>query len=89
MQTICKEPDKYILINTLEANMQKCLIKNTININDEEMIINSLIKILKIKFKIKMKMLNNKIDLTRDIDLQENDLNFKRIKKILVIKITG
>ena len=44
MQTICKEPDKYILINTLEANMQKCLIKNTININDEEMIINSLIK---------------------------------------------
>ena len=34
MQTICKEPDKYILINTLEANMQKCLIKNTINITN-------------------------------------------------------
>lgn len=43
MQKICIETDKYILINTLEANMQNCLIKNTVNIHEEESLINMLL----------------------------------------------
>ena len=46
MQKACNggNADNYIIINTLEANMQKCLIKNTIQIEQEEQIINSIIK---------------------------------------------
>lgn len=46
MQKACSgsNTDNYIIINTLEANMQKCLIKNTIQIDQEEQIINSIIK---------------------------------------------
>ena len=46
MQKACNgsNTENYIIINTLEANMQKCLIKNTIQIEQEEQIINSIIK---------------------------------------------
>ena len=46
MQKACNGSniDNYIIINTLEDNMQKCLIKNTIQIHEEEKIINSIIK---------------------------------------------
>ena len=46
MQKACNSnnSENYIIINTLEANMQKCLIKNTIQIEQEEQIINSIIK---------------------------------------------
>jgi len=43
IQTIFKD-NKYILINTLPNDLQSCLIPNTINICQEEEIINSLIK---------------------------------------------
>ena len=36
--------NNFILINTLEKNNQKCLIKNTISIDDEVKIINKLIE---------------------------------------------
>ena len=46
MQKACNgsNVENYIIINTLEDNMQKCLIKNTIQIDQEEKIINSIIK---------------------------------------------
>ena len=40
----CSNSESYIIINTLDANMQKCLIKNTIQIEKEEQVINSIIK---------------------------------------------
>ena len=46
MQKACNgsNVENYIIINTLDENMQKCLIKNTIQIDQEEKIINSIIK---------------------------------------------
>jgi hypothetical protein len=35
-------PNKYLIINTMSDKLQGCLIKNTININEEEQIINEL-----------------------------------------------
>ena len=44
IQFIIKNPQGYLLINTLSESDQNCLIINTININDEEKIINNLLK---------------------------------------------
>jgi len=44
IQHILKNPDGHLLINTLSNSDQNCLIINTININNEENIINSCIK---------------------------------------------
>lgn len=44
IQFAIKNPDKYILINTLPIHEQKCLIPNTINVEKEEILINSYIK---------------------------------------------
>jgi hypothetical protein len=44
IQYIIKNPKGHILINTLPSNEQSCLIVNTTNINNEETIINNLIK---------------------------------------------
>lgn len=44
IQYIIKNPEGHVLINTLHPNEQNCLILNTININNEENIINSCIK---------------------------------------------
>lgn len=44
IQQVLKENNKYILINTLPSNLQNCLIPNTTNINEEESIINNLLK---------------------------------------------
>ena len=42
IQEAIKNKDKYIIINTLEANNQYCLIPNTIDFKQEETIINHL-----------------------------------------------
>ncbi len=44
IQFIIKNPEGHLLINTLAPSEQNCLIKNTMNINNEENIINSCIK---------------------------------------------
>jgi hypothetical protein len=44
MQKACKNINNYIIINTLDASMQKCLILNTTKIENEEQVINSIIK---------------------------------------------
>lgn len=44
IQEIIKDNKKYILINTLPSNIQSCLIPNTININQEEEVINNLLR---------------------------------------------
>ena len=44
IQFIIKNKQGYLLINTLYHTEQTCLILNTININDEETIINNCIK---------------------------------------------
>ena len=44
IQFIIKNPDNHILINTLSNSEQNCLILNTININNEESIINTCLK---------------------------------------------
>jgi len=44
VQFIIKNPEGHLLINTLSAREQHCLIVNTININNEENIINTCIK---------------------------------------------
>lgn len=44
IQNVLQDNKKYILINTLPTHLQSCLIPNTTNINDEEILINNLIK---------------------------------------------
>jgi hypothetical protein len=44
VQYIIKNPEGHLLINTLPPTEQNCLIINTMNINNEENIINSCIK---------------------------------------------
>jgi rhodanese-related sulfurtransferase len=44
VQYVIKNPDGHLLINTLPNSQQKCLIKNTINTDDEEHIINGFYK---------------------------------------------
>jgi hypothetical protein len=40
IQIVIKNPETYLLINTLPESEQQCLILNTININQEETLIN-------------------------------------------------
>jgi hypothetical protein len=44
MQKACKNTNNYIIINTLDVSMQNCLILNTTKIENEEALINSIIK---------------------------------------------
>jgi len=44
IQYAIKNPDKYILINTLPIHEQKCLLPNTISVEKEESIINAYIR---------------------------------------------
>ena len=44
VQYIIKNPEGHLLINTLPPTEQNCLIINTMNINNEETIINNCIK---------------------------------------------
>ena len=44
MQKACKNTKNYIIINTLEPTMQNCLIANTTKIENEEALINTIIK---------------------------------------------
>lgn len=44
MQTASKNPEIYLIINTLPISEQKCLIINTVMATDEEAIINKFIK---------------------------------------------
>ena len=44
MQTVIKNPEIYLIINTFNPNEQQCLIINTTSVNDEEMLINKFIK---------------------------------------------
>jgi hypothetical protein len=44
MQTATKNPEVYLIINTLSANEQQCLIKSTVGLEKEEAIINKYIR---------------------------------------------
>ena len=44
MQTVVKNPEIYLIINTLSPSEQQCLIVNTTPANDEESIINRFMK---------------------------------------------
>ena len=44
VQHVIKNTEIYVLINTLSENEQDCLIPNTTNINNEELLINKFIK---------------------------------------------
>jgi len=44
IQTVIKNTELYLLINTLSENEQECLIKNTIHIHQEEPTINKYLK---------------------------------------------
>ena len=44
MQTVIKNPEVYLIINTLSPSEQKCLIVNTTVAEDEELIINKYMK---------------------------------------------
>jgi len=44
IQYAIKNPETYLIINTLSETQQDCLIPNTVSISQEEMIINKLIK---------------------------------------------
>ena len=43
MQSVIKNPEIYLIINTLPPSEQQCLIVNTTLANDEESIINKLL----------------------------------------------
>jgi len=51
MKIACDHQNQYIIINTMNYDEQNCLIKNTININHEEKIINEIIDNYEIKKK--------------------------------------
>jgi hypothetical protein len=62
IQIVIKNPETYLLINTLPESEQQCLILNTININQEETLINHHLKTNKyIKISIYVK---NNVDET-------------------------
>ena len=44
MQTVTKNPEVYLIINTLSPSEQKCLIANTTFAEEEEIIINRFFK---------------------------------------------
>jgi hypothetical protein len=44
MQTVIKNPEIYLIINTLPISEQGCLILNTINVDQEEVLINKYMK---------------------------------------------
>lgn len=44
MQTVVKNPEVYLIINTLSPSEQQCLIVNTTNAEEEELIINKFMK---------------------------------------------
>lgn len=44
MQTATKNPEVYLIINTLSSREQQCLIKSTVSLEQEEAIINKYIK---------------------------------------------
>jgi len=44
MQTVVKNPEMYLIINTLSNTEQKCLILNTVLANEEEIVINKFMK---------------------------------------------
>ena len=44
IQYVIKNPESHLLINTLSECQQDCLIPNTVNITQEEILINKLIK---------------------------------------------
>jgi len=44
MQTVVKNPELYMLINTLPSNSQECLISTTISVEKEEALINKYLK---------------------------------------------
>ena len=44
IKQIIRNPNKFILINTLKADNQECLISNTIDIKKEEAMINNCLK---------------------------------------------
>lgn len=44
MQTVVKNPEIYMLINTLPVDIQDCLISTTVSIDKEEAIINKYLK---------------------------------------------
>jgi hypothetical protein len=44
MQTVIKNPEVYLIINTLSPSEQQCLINNTTNVDQEEIIINKFMK---------------------------------------------
>ena len=47
IKQIIHNPNKFILINTLKADNQECLISNTTDIKKEEAMINNCLKIRK------------------------------------------
>jgi hypothetical protein len=51
MKTACDDKTQYIIINTMSYDEQNCLIKNTINIHNEEKMINEIIDNYEIKKK--------------------------------------
>ena len=44
MQTVVKNPELYMLINTLPVNCQECLISTTVSVEKEEALINKYLK---------------------------------------------
>jgi len=44
IQTVVKNPEIYMLINTLPLNNQECLISTTVSVDKEEVIINKYLK---------------------------------------------
>jgi hypothetical protein len=45
IQIVIKNPESYLLINTLSEHEQHCLIKNTVSINQEEILINKYLQL--------------------------------------------
>lgn len=77
IQNIINKNNKFILINTLPHDFQDCLIKGTIHVNEEENIINSLLKTKDVTIFIYGKNNNDQTIYKKYIQL--NSLGFNNI----------
>jgi hypothetical protein len=66
------DSSQYIIINTMDRNMQECLIKNTIDIHREEEIMNEIIE--KFEMKTKKIIIYGMNSCDRDIDKKYKQL---------------
>ena len=82
IQYMYKNPEKYILINTLPNNQQECLIYNTIPYEKEEILLNTLLQSYDLHNKHIVIYGKNSIDETSE---KKTETKWKKYGNIVVV----